>query len=51
MSDVPVHPVKCAALCGRVIGYSDLKQIPVVIICQRCLYHPEEIEKRMGASR
>lgn len=44
---VPMHRVLCTA-CDRRIGWSDDKLIPHVILCERCMSHPEEVAARLA---
>lgn len=45
--DIQMHPIQCDGLCGRRIGWSDEKTSPVLILCNRCMDHPDEVESRL----
>lgn len=48
--DVQMYPIKCDAECGRILGWSDSRLIPDVLLCTHCMDHPDEVEKRLGVS-
>ena len=44
---VQMFAVICDAQCGRCIGWTDAPTLPFIILCERCMDHPGEIEKRL----
>lgn len=47
--NVRMFPLKCDAECGRHIGWTDNEGVrTTVIICNHCMNHPAEVEKRLG---
>jgi hypothetical protein len=45
--NVLMHSVKCDS-CGRHLGWSDDQRVLSVILCNRCMDHPEEVAARLG---